>query len=289
MNFSVEPADFLGEMAENHVRGNDLKKLLPLFCNSLLLPDGFFSSGLSLTSVLALAALFASLLSPAATADAASYRYRQSTGEKTQEFVWTLTQEREIRLTSVGNRDRYVTFMETDFATRQWSLRNPGAATAVTVRRDKDVLRMTGEFKGKPVNETVAIDDAPWYQALSLSLRELLDTKRRSLEFWTLRPDTLELYKLRAVRKGVETLQIAGKPVAALRLEVRLVGLKSLFWHCSYWLRQSDGVFLRYRGPSGPPGWPETEVRLIGREASAPPNLLPSSARESLADRRGSP
>jgi hypothetical protein len=104
----------------------------------------------------------------------------------------------------------------------------------------------------------------PWYQALSLSLRALRDAEKGSLEFWTLRPDNLEVHKLRAVRKGVEMLEVDGKQVAALKLGVSLTGLKAMFWHCSYWLRESDGVFLRYRGPSGPPGCPETEVRLVG-------------------------
>jgi hypothetical protein len=125
-------------------------------------------------------------------------------------------------------------------------------------------LLLNGQFKGKPVERVIEIDSAPWYQALSLSLRALRDAEKQSLEFWTLRPDNLEVHKLRAIRKGVEMLEVEGGQVAALRMEVSLAGLKAMFWHCSYWLRESDGVFLRYRGPSGPPGCPETEVRLVG-------------------------
>lgn len=42
--------------------------------------------------------------------------------------------------------------------------------------------------------------------------------------------------------------------------------LMAMFWHCNYWLRESDGVSLRSRGPSGPPGIPEIEVRMVGGE-----------------------
>jgi hypothetical protein len=218
--------------------------------------------------ILLLFTLFAQILCPAENASAVSYRYLQQTGSKSQEFVWTLKVGKENRLTSESSMDRYVTVMDPSFATLQWRLDNPAEATEVTVRREKDVLQIRGTFKGKLLKRDVEIDSHPWYQALSLSLRALCDPKKESLEFWTLRPDNLEVHKLKAVRKGLETLTVEGKQVLALRLEVSLRGLAGLFWHCSYWLRESDGVFLRYQGPSGPPGWPETEVRLIGAEGS---------------------
>jgi hypothetical protein len=206
------------------------------------------------------------ILCPAGNASADSYRYRQQTGQEASEFLWTLKMGREIRLTAESSEDCHLTLMDSSLATRQWSLVNPGAATEITVRREKDVLLLSGQFEGKAVKRVIEIDSAPWYQALSLSLRTLRDPEMGSLEFWTLRPDNLEVHKLRAVRKGVEMLEVEGEQVAALRLEVRLTGLKAMFWHASYWLRESDGVFLRYRGPSGPPKWLETEVRLVGVE-----------------------
>jgi hypothetical protein len=211
-----------------------------------------------------LATLLGPILSPVANASADSYRYREQTGKETREFLWTLEQGREVRLTAESSEDCHLTLMDSTLATRQWRLVNPGAATEITVRREKNVLLLNGQFEGKPVASVIEIDSDPWYQALSLSLRALRDAEKQSLEFWTLRPDNLEVHKLRAVRKGVEMLEIEGKLVAALRLEVSLTGLKAMFWRCSYWLRESDGVFLRYRGPSGPPGHPETDVRLVG-------------------------
>jgi hypothetical protein len=228
------------------------------------LPTKLFAGSSDLPAFLLLAALLGPILSPVANASADSYRYREQTGKETREFLWALEQGREIRLTAESSEDCHLTLMDPTLATRQWRLVNPGAATEITVRRGKDVLLLNGQFEGKPVAKTIEIDSDPWYQALSLSLRALRAPEKESLEFWTLRPDNLEVHKLRAVRKGVEMLEVDGKLVAALRLEVSLTGLKAMFWHCSYWLRESDGVFLRYRGPSGPPGMPETEVRMVG-------------------------
>lgn len=229
-----------------------------LRCRWLYVPAKFFAGGLLLTALLGL------ILNQVANASADSYRYRKQTGKETREFLWTLEQGREIRLTAESSEDCHLTLMDPTLTTRQWRLVNPGTATEITVRREKDVLLLNGRFEGQPVARAIEIDSDPWYQALSLSLRALRDAEKQSLEFWTLRPDNLEVHKLRAVRKGVEMLEVDGKQVAALKLEVSLTGLKAMFWRCNYWLRESDGVFLRYRGPSGPPGCPETEVRLVG-------------------------
>jgi len=200
----------------------------------------------------------------AATVTGDIFRYRQQTGKEISEFLWTLKGDSEIRLTSESRDECHLTIMDPSLATRQWTLLKSGEATKITVRRERNALLLNGQFEGKPVERIIEIDSAPWYQALSLSLRTLRDSGKKSLEFWTLRPDNLEAHKLRAVRKGIELLDVEGKQVKALRLEVSLTGLKAMLWSCSYWLRESDGVFLLYRGPSGPPGWPETEVRLVG-------------------------
>lgn len=213
---------------------------------------------------LLLAVLPGALLSPTARASGDACRYRQQTGKEIGEFLWTLKSDREIRLLAESREDRHLTIMDATLATRQWSLRKTGAATEITVRRQMNALQLSGQFEGKPLEKVINIDSAPWYQALSLSLRTLRDPGKKHVEFWTLRPDNLEAHKLRAVRKGVELLEVEGRQVKALRLEVSLPGLKAILWNCNYWLRESDGVFLLYRGPSGPPGWPETEVRLVG-------------------------
>jgi hypothetical protein len=230
----------------------------------LSIPSRLSPGGPWLPAFLLLIALLCPNPATVAKASATSFRYRQQTGSETREFLWILEKGREIRLRAESSEDCHLTLMDSSLATRQWRLVNPGAATEITVRREKDVLRLEGKFHGKPLERVVQVDSSPWYQALSLSLKTLLDPKRESVEFWTVRPDNLEVYKLRAFRKGTEILEVEGKQVPALRLEVTLTGLKAMFWHCSYWLRESDGMFLRYRGPSGPPGCPKTEVRLVG-------------------------
>lgn len=208
-------------------------------------------------------------LFPPPTAAAASpqtFRYLQRTGEQSQSFRLTLDPGPPLQLSADSPGERHQTVMESDYSTRRWQLTQTAEGSEILVRREGDSLLLSGRLRGEPVERRLAIDAAPWYQALSISLRNLLDQRIEELEFWTLRPDTLEVHKVRAVRQAQEILEIGGQQVSAWRIEVRLTGFKALFWQSHYWLRQSDGVFLRFRGPSGPPGQPLTEVRWVGEE-----------------------
>lgn len=220
----------------------------------------FFCFGLLLATICLLPPPTAGATSPQ------SFRYLQRTGEQSQSFSLTLAPGPPLRLSADSPMESHQTVMESDYSTRRWQLTQTAEGTEILAQRQGDSLLLSGRLRGQLVERKLAIDAAPWYQALSIALRNLLDPRIEALEFWTLRPDTLEVHKVRAVRQAQETLEIDGGPVAAWRIEVRLTGLKALFWHSHYWLRQSDGVFLRYRGPSGPPGQPLTEVRWVGEE-----------------------
>jgi hypothetical protein len=52
-------------------------------------------------------------------------------------------------------------------------------------------------------------------------------------------------------------------------VELRLGGVLALFWKSSSWFRRSDGVFLRFEGPSGPPGAPAV---VVGNRGPAAPS-----------------
>lgn len=215
---------------------------------------------------LALAGVMSWSPSATAAADTQVFRYREQTGEQSQTFSLTLDPGPPLHLSADSAQERHQTVMETDFSTRRWQLSQTAEGTDILARREGNNLLLSGLLRGQRIERSLQLDPAPWFQALSIALRRLLDGRSDAVEFWTLRPDTLEVHKVRAVRQGLETLEIDGRPVPAWRIEVRLVGLKALFWHSNYWLRQSDGVFLRYRGPSGPPGQPMTEVRWLGED-----------------------
>ena len=103
-------------------------------------------------------------------------------------------------------------------------------------------------------------DALPWYQATSLSLRDLVSSPERERRFWTIRLDTLTVHQLKATKKGVER---SGTDDPLLRIRLSLPGLLAPFWQSDYWFTLPEAVFFRFEGPSGPPGSPQTIVTRV--------------------------
>ena len=194
---------------------------------------------------------------------AEEHLYLRKTGDESSYFNWRLEPGTSLRLITDLQQERDITRMNADLETREWSVKDPAQKIDLQVTRRDNSLLMTGLFKGSTISREVSIDDAPWYQALSLSLRQFTNPNRDHLEFWSIRPDTLDVHKLQVTRSGEELVDMNGTMTKAIKLKIQLTGLKSMFWSCHYWLRKEDGLFIRYQGPSGPPGWPETIVELV--------------------------
>ena len=190
------------------------------------------------------------------------YRYRQQTEDKIEYFDWLLEKPGDFHLSAVSDSETHRTVLDDHLNTESWTLDNPEQQTSVKARREADRIILTGRWHEELIDKQLRIDDAPWYQAMSLSLRAFLASPQDSLEFWTLRPDKLQPLKLRVTRRGLETVRIEGQSVEAQRLEVRLTGLGSLLGHSLYWFRPSDGLFLQYQGPNGMPGLATTTITL---------------------------
>ena len=192
--------------------------------------------------------------------------YQKATGSEVHQFNWRLERGHEIRLITDIKQERDVTRFNRELATRSWSVKDPVANTDLVVTRSDNTLVMRGIFKGERLNKSVEIDAAPWYQALSVSLQQYTNPNIGTRKFWSVRPDTLDVHQLEVIPAGEENLTLDGQVIPAIKLKIQLSGFKSMFWRCYYWLRSNDGLFIRYEGPSGPPGWPDTIVELIDNE-----------------------
>jgi len=198
-------------------------------------------------------------------------QYLKTTGEKKQLFSWCLEHGKGLKLESRIASEHDVTHMDSALETQSWSKYDPLKKTDIRVVRKGERLIFSGVFKGKKVARTFEVDESPWYQALSLSLRPFATGGGDDLEFWTVRPDTLDVHRLQVKREEEAPLELYGEPVACVKLKIQLTGMKSILWSSYYWLRKSDGMFVRYEGPSGPPGWPETTVELLDYEQRLKP------------------
>lgn len=192
-------------------------------------------------------------LQPACASQDEVYRYREVTGTLVKNVEWHLHKEDRYTLTYSAAGEKFVTITDREYNTRRWRVITADGETNLTAVRTGNTLSVSGRFKGKPVNRHLDIDDCPWYQATSLSLRGLIDSDHAECIFWTIRFDTLTAHKIKAVKKGVEKLESAD---TMLHIRLTLPGLLAPFWKSDYWFALPQGVFHRFQGPSGPPGSP---------------------------------
>jgi len=191
------------------------------------------------------------------------HEYLKQTGSESLHFDWQLTRGNDLTLLTTLGTQKDTTRMGLDLSTLSWSVDDPQTETLIKVSRQGQKLAFQGVFNGDEIDRKVKIDSAPWYQALSLSLRQFTDSEKMSIEFWSIRPDTLDVHRLKVFRETEESIKINNVTCETIKLKIQLTGLKAVFWSCYYWLRKDDGLFVRYEGPSGPPGWPLTRVELI--------------------------
>ncbi len=191
-----------------------------------------------------------------------SHRYLKKTGDRTVPFEWRLEKNGDYRLTSTAPDEKSVCAIEPDGDTRRWHLVRPGEELEVTAERKGATIVVRGTEKGRRIEKTFEIKGAPWYQATSFSLRPFVRSDRTEIVFWTLLPDRLSPLKLRVRKAGREPVSVSGRRYPAQRMALSPTGLKGMFWKGTYWFRLADGVFVKYKGPSGLPGSPTTRIVL---------------------------
>ena len=68
------------------------------------------------------------------------------------------------------------------------------------------------------------------------------------------------MLEIRAVKQGIESIATDGVKKTLLRIRLTLPGLLAPFWKSDCWFALPEGIFFRFKGPSGPPGSPMTIV-----------------------------
>ncbi len=189
------------------------------------------------------------------------HEYIEQTADRTKIFQWDLAPGELVTVISSEEAADYVNICDASGSTFEWRMKKD--RTDITARREADWIRLTGMVNGQRLDKKLQIDDAPWYQPLSFSLRAFTLSGKTEVEFWTIRPDKLTPVKLRAEKDGVDTVPVGDGPETAQRVRVCVSsGIMSYLWSCCYWFRLEDGVFLKYEGTHGPPGTPKTTILL---------------------------
>jgi hypothetical protein len=121
----------------------------------------------------------------------------------------------------------------------------------VRLERTGNNIEMTGVFKNEKVKKTIRLDDAPWCQILEVNFSDYIASAEIRFFYWALAGYQNEMYKMEAEKLGTEKITINGKEVEAVHVLAKPTGIYALFWHCDFWFRKSDGMYLRYEAYEG--------------------------------------
>jgi hypothetical protein len=188
------------------------------------------------------------------------YTYTEITGNRKDSFLWRLFQDGDrIEIESAGEKEKLINICDRRGMTREWMVISP--EKNLRVKREGNTLLFSGFQKGIKVDKTVLIDDTPWFQPLSYSLRQFIDLPQDRIEFWHIRTDNLDPVKLAAVKIGLSFGDVCVGQMGYL-VKIRPLGVFAPFWQASFWFRSSDKVFCRYEGRHGAWGVPLTVISL---------------------------
>jgi len=192
------------------------------------------------------------------------YSYIERTGKETTKGLWQMEKKGGFAiLTSTKLTKKHVYICSLDGDTKEWILDKPDSKTNATMKRENKYIIINGMIKGNFINKKVKIDSSPWYQNIMFSLPVFIKSNKKSMEFWSLRPEDLVVYKLKAEKVKIESINFNGNKIEAQKVKVSATGIFSIFWHGDYWFRKSDGKFIHYEGVNGIPGTSKTFIELI--------------------------
>ena len=203
----------------------------------------------------------------------AIFSYTVQAGENFYCYEYTKAEERwEIGFIMTKRDDRIeikicdeikdeVFYYDNTFSTMLHHIVNEKEKTNLRKTRNNNQIIIEGVVKGEVIQKIIKIDERPWYQNFEICLAEFARSDLLKKEFWVINEEDFSAYTMTARKKGVENIEIHGQAIEAQKVELRLSGFLSMFWKAECWYRCSDGIFLKYRGTSGP-GTPEMTIVL---------------------------
>ncbi len=155
-----------------------------------------------------------------------------------------------------------------DLSTRAWTFSDPARSMELSASVLDGRIVLSGSFKGKKVDKRFDAGGPPWNQLFQMGLGPFARSGKEGASFrsiGTQGPGELKIGKMSVTRRGEEEIELNGQKVTSVHLRISLSGLLAIFWHGDYWYRQSDGLFLHYRGKNRK-GGPSAVSELAAEE-----------------------
>ncbi|MFP4459566.1 MAG: hypothetical protein ACLFSQ_08280 [Candidatus Zixiibacteriota bacterium] len=143
---------------------------------------------------------------------------------------------------------------------------DPNEDVYLWCQRNSRKIHFKGKIEGEKVDNTVELDDDLWMQHVAYCLNIFTTGDKEIVKFNVVHTPTMDVYKMRAKKEAIDTLDFLGCKTPARRLRFSFAGFFAPFWSASYWLSDEDGIFIKYRGRNSFPPAPITTIETISIE-----------------------
>ncbi|MBP7237124.1 MAG: hypothetical protein KBA07_03665 [Petrotogaceae bacterium] len=167
-------------------------------------------------------------------------------GKRTILTISIITSENGRVIAQKQSENEYYKIINMNTFTTEFSYENKVTGLSYDAVRNGYVIQVAGKDQNKKIIKNFKIDDCGWEQSIELSLAQLVLSGNKDKRFWLVSLDGERCMKMYAVNKGMEELQINGKKVNAIKIEVTPDGFFSIFWKAFFWY-DKDGLYIKSR------------------------------------------
>jgi len=137
------------------------------------------------------------------------------------------------------------------FETLRFRVVNIEEKTDYVGERKERSIFIRGQFKGERIEQTMTIDERPFYYNPKIGLAAFVRSGEDQGRFWGFQNKELIVYPMKAVNKGLDMISVNGKNVKAVRVHWAVDDFRSVFFRRTYWFRRPDGLYLKQKTDGG--------------------------------------
>lgn len=169
-----------------------------------------------------------------------------------------------------GGEVTHIVETDSSLETVSWRYRDEARNSDFRACKKGERIMLRGKHQGEEVQREFELDGYAWLQMFPHEMAGFITSDAGTRYYRAIgiqgRGD-MKMATFKAIKKGIEPIDLNGCSVDAVHVEISLTGFLSMFWTGHYWFRESDGRYLRFEGNMGGPGSEQvvTEFQLQSR------------------------
>ena len=129
-----------------------------------------------------------------------------------------------------------------------WHYSRPSDRTDIQARKEGDIIKLSGTFKGKAQEKTFKIGDGLWYQMMDLAMPAFIASEEKQIVFYSIgtgnNRGAMELGEFAAEKAGEESITVNGQAYDCVKITFVLTAF-SWAWTGYYWFDKKSGQLVQ--------------------------------------------